>query len=353
MADKAISDVVETQFGFHLINRLGGRKQSAEAAKRAIRENTRKEGQARAKKQAADFYIAAIQKIQEQSDPAPADFAALAKEYRNDDDTAVNLHTSEFFPIDTYQVKGVPGSTFRVAQEAAELTATAPLSKVIDGYEDFYVAFYMAEKTPEPSAFWETDENGEKILSRYANKAQGDLARERSIEAARTAASEAYEAVNAALAEGKPFEEAKGAYPFQAQEEFVLAQGPVANDRPAPNAETIVELTEGTATNTLAAPKDIATGSLLVYVESHIPPDLREVNLGQGSITFEQYVQAYSNAVRSVAVRDFYDGLRLASKTTLHDDWQERIEPPPVLPGDEGGADESAGETAPEGSGSR
>ncbi|MFT5129098.1 MAG: parvulin-like peptidyl-prolyl isomerase [Rhodothermales bacterium] len=351
MANGGISEVVETQFGFHIINRLEGRMQSFETAKQAIRRDVREKGQAIAKKQAQDFYIAAIQAVQATSTPTPADFAAIATEYKNEDGSAINLHTSEFFPVDTYQVKGVPGSTFRVAQESADLTADAPLSKVIDGYEDFYIAFYMAEKAPEPSTFWETNEEGEEILSRYGNKAQGDLARERSVEAARTAASEAYEAVKAALAEGKPFAEAKGAYPFKALDEFVLAQGPMDKDRPAPNAETIVEITEVTPSATIAAPKDIATGSLLVFAEKQIPPDLREVSIGQGTITFEQYVQAYSNAVRSVAVRDFYDGLRLASNTKLHADWKEKIDPSPE-PKTSPDAEGDAGEPATEGSGS-
>jgi parvulin-like peptidyl-prolyl isomerase len=356
MGNGAISDVVETQFGYHVINRLEGRMQSFETAKQAIRRKVREDGQARAKKQAEDFYIAAIQEIQEERDPTAEDFAAIAKAYKNADGSGINLHTSEFFPIDTYQVKGVPGSTFRVAQESAELSAKEPLSKVIDGYEDFYVAYFLADKEPEPSEFWETTD-GEKVLSRYGNKAQGDLARERSIEAARNAASEAYEAVKAALAEGKPFAEAKGAYPFQEFDEFVLAQGPMRNERPAPNAETIVEVTEVTAANSLAAPKDISTGSVLVFVEQHIPPDLREVTLGQqGSISFEQYLQAYSNAVRGVAVRDYYDGLRLASSTSLHEDWQERIDPAPE-PKDAPDAGEAgegeAEEPATEGSGSR
>jgi parvulin-like peptidyl-prolyl isomerase len=325
MENGAISEVVKTQFGFHIINRIDGRKQSFESAKQSIRRVIREEGQARAKKEAEDFYIDVIQKVQDKHNATSADFETFAKEYGK----PINLHLSEFFPVDTYQVKGVPGSTFRVAQESAELSAAAPLSKVIDGYEDFYVAFFVADKEPEPSTYWEENDEGEKVRSRYGNKAHGDLARERSLEAARNAATEAYEAIKAELGAGKPFAEAKGDRPFKALDEFVLSQGPMNGERPAPNAETIVEITEVTPAGTLAAPKDVATGSLLVYVESQTPPDLREVSLGQGSISFEQYVQAYNNAVRGVAVRDFYDGLRLGSKTVLHEDWKERIDPAP------------------------
>ena len=358
MEDGAISDVIETQFGFHIINRIGARDGTFESAKGNIRNKLRQEGKTRAKAQADAFYIHTIQKVQDARSFSAENFENTAKAFTNEDGTPVNLHVSEFFPIDTYQVKGVPGSTYRVAQDAAELTSKDPLSKVIDGFEDFYVAFYMEEKEPEASTYWETNEDGEKVRSSYGNKAFNDLQRERAVEAARVAATEAYDKIKAALDEGKTFAEAKGDFPFNDKlDEFVLDMGPTLGagqpgqpPRPAPNAETIVEVTKTTPGGTLAAPKDIASGSLIVYVESQTPPNLREVDLGpQGKITFDQYNRAYTDAVRSVAVRDFYDGLRESSKTVIHDDWKDQIEPKKDEPAES--EDEDA-ESATEGSGS-
>ena len=318
-----ISDIVETQFGYHIIEKLDERDvQPFEDVKDTIISTLKQERTDKAKAIAAEKATSFAIEVHKKLDSVPneqkaASFVKLCEEYSQEADAVVPVE-SEFFTSDDYTIPGVPGSTKDLINEAIKLSAENPLSEVVESRGSYYVCCWQASKDSYLPDFRE-DDNGTMKLTKHGKKAERDLKNERAVAKAREECRKAYEEIIAKLKDGVPFEEAKGEYSFTATGEFALSQGPrIAN------SDIVKKEAQKTPANTLVAPQDIPSGAILVYIESHrLPTEDDYENVKAFWIPQFQYQQ------QQLVLKNYYKDLENESDTRISEEWQFLFESEP------------------------
>lgn len=341
IADGEISEIVESQFGFHIIERVMGRSETpfSEAKYELIRKiQSERDAVAdrKAQQDAVNFSVAAYQELlTDSSTPPPAaDFAAFARDFKTKHSSPMMIIESGFFTANG-SVPNVGGSTHTLALAASKLTPASPLSDVIDGNQVYYVAYWQAGREPSVPAFKEANGKGDEVLTAQALRAKSDLKRDKAIEMARDAATELHATIQTQLAEGKSFREAIGDHGFD-QFSFPLLIGPMDDQRPVRNSTAIKEVAEKTPAKTLAPVKNVDDGAVIVYITEHRLPtpdnfdDLRTAfNLSQwmgDGVTYRQFrdvfLEGYRAQQEQSALEGYYKLLEEQSKTAYFDDWR-------------------------------
>ncbi len=320
------SDVVETNFGFHIIQKIATRNEQPYAdVKNTVISDMRRERKEQAKeaasRDATNFAVRAFTELREiAGKQKAAAFAALCRRYKKARSPLTPLE-SGYFTADDYNVADIPGYTGNLAKEGMKLNAENPLSEVIESGQYYYVACWQSSRDSYLPAFREKAAPGAAnpdamVLSRHAKLAERDLKNERALRLARDAAQSVYDEVKAALDSGAAFTEAAGDHPFAAQGPFALNQGPGGN-----NGDVIQSVARETPGGTLAAPMETTTGALLIYVDSHSLPNPQEF----AEIESFWNVQ-YRQQKQQLHLDDYYKELEKKSETTIADDWQYMFE---------------------------
>ena len=325
-----ISEIIETQFGYHIIEKIDERKVQPfsdvkEDIIRVQQQEKKDKAKAIAVEKATRFAIgvhSALENVpKDQKAKAFVDFCRQVDK----DKEAVIPFESGFFTAEDYAIPKIPGATTKLIKEAVTLNLDNPLSEVIESGDFYYVCCWQASKDSYLPEFKEKDSKKDTlVLSKQAKKAERDLKNEKAIVKAKEECRKAYEEIHAKLESKIPFEEAKGEVAFSPTGEFSLSQGPrVANK------ELIQNEAKKTAPNTLVPPKDIANGAILIFIENHIlPTDEEYDNIKSYWIPQFQYQQ------QQAALQNYYKELEKESNTQISEEWQFLFE---TLPED--GAD--------------
>ncbi len=338
-----ISDVVETQFGFHIIEKIDSRSEQAFAdvkveIVRKLAQERKNLAEASASEDALNFAIAVHSRLSGTPDKQKAGgFSTFAKSYK-DAKIPTIPYTSGFFTPDQYNVPDVPGVTGTLAKEASKLGIENPLSEVIKSGRYFYVACWQGSRDSYLPSFMETQEatnvandaaSDEEttpvlVLTRQAKKARADLLNERAVAAARTGCRAAYDKISGKLAEGVAFEEAIGDYEFIETKEFSLNQGPAGR-----NKEVIKTIAQTTKSKSLAAPTDTSNGAILVFITSHSLPKEEDYTSIKSF-----WLPQYRRQEQQTLLDAYYKRLGTESDTTFSEDWAFMFEEAPAETGD-------------------
>ncbi len=324
-----ISDIVETSFGYHIIEKLEERDQQPyDEVKNNLIRQRRQERKDKALKSAKEdayrFAVsvhAGLQNVPNQN--KAREFVALAKNYTQAR-TAITPMASGYFSQEDFLVPEIPGITGNLAIEGAKLSLNSPLSQVIESGQYYYVACWQSSQdsyTPafkepavDPSAAQETMQ-----LTKQAKKAERDLKNEKAIQRARESCRIASEEIKAQLDLGLEFAEAVGDYVFSPPDSFVLSQGPTSGQ----NRDLIRKVAQETPDKTLAAPMDTDTGALLVYVLSHTLPTEEDITQAKSF-----WISQYRRQQQQAALNDYYESEKEKSMTVIESDWQYMFEAP-------------------------
>jgi parvulin-like peptidyl-prolyl isomerase len=304
LSSGAVSDVVRTQFGLHLIQ-VEGRRPGRDFAevKDEIRGALRT---ARARDlawEAADrFSYEVFERIDTAQGSQPA--AVLFSEYAK---------TKGFTAEDTQwfaqsDQEAAPLNSSMAVQEAWTLDDTHKVSEVIQGVERMYVACWVAARPGRLPEF-----SADPALT---NRIKAIVQREEAIRLAREAAAQAYSKIQAEIAAGTAFEQAAAAYGFEAVPPFTLSQPPAINTF----GELLVEAAAGLAPQTLAQPLNTPTGALVVYLAERQAPDGFQVNAVR-----EQVKQQVLQRKQQAELEAFYRDLEMRSDTQLETALMEQL----------------------------
>ena len=328
-----ISDIVETNFGYHIIEKIDERNvQPFSEVKEEIQTKLKQEKKDKAKgsalEEATKFAIEAHSKLADITSEQKAEsFVELCKNYTEGLYPVVPIE-SGFFTSNDYRIPNIQGSSGKVVKEASGLGRDNPLSEVIESGDVYYVCCWQASKDSYLPSFREpvSKQNSDKpqdgaeqesVLTKQAKKAERDLKNKKAIAKAREECRKAYDEIKSKLENGTAFEEAKGELNFVATGEFTLAQGP----RLA-NAEIIKSEAGKAAANTIVAPKEISQGALLIYIESHsLPSDQDYEQVGSYWLPQFQFQQ------QQAALENYYKALEAESNTKISEEWQFLFEP--------------------------
>ncbi len=330
LGQNEISDIVETNFGFHIIQKLDERNnQSFDTVKSKIigdlKSKKRDDAKKSAQEQATLFAIELHKALQESPNDKKADaFVQFCSQYSENKNPIVVPVESGFFTEKDNSIPGISGFSKTLATEGSKLSIANPLSEVIESGPAFYVVCWQASRESYLPSFREdasdNEEESELKLSSAAKLAERDLRNDKSIERAREEARISYEAIKQKLDEGVVFSEASGDMAFSPTGEFSLSQGP--NNA---NKETIKTVAQETKAGHLAAPKDVDNGSVLVYISKHTLPsdeDFEEIK----SFLLPQYKRQQQQAI----LNQYYKQLESSSDTMFTDDWQFILDTPEV-----------------------
>ena len=324
-----ISDIVETSFGFHIIQKSDERdKQSFDTVRSDIisdlktkkREIAKKEAQ----KQATLFAIELHKALQEVDNEMKADaFVKFCSNYKTGMNPVIPIKT-EFFTEEDNSVPGIPDFSKALVTEGSTLSRAKPLSEVIESGQAFYVACWQASRDSYLPSFKEKSLNdkgeSELTLTSTAKLAERDLRNEKAVARAREDARLAYDTIKQKLDAGLPFSEAKGDVGFSSTGEFSLSQGP--NHA---NKEIIKTVAEETKAGQLAASKDTDNGSVLIYITKHTLPSDKDFEQIK-SFLLPQYTRQQQQAI----LGQYYKELEAGSDTMFADDWQFILDEPEV-----------------------
>ena len=321
-----ISEIVETQFGYHIIEKIDERSlQPFSEVKEEIISTRQQEKKEKAKaiavEKATKFAVEAHSALTSvANDQKAQSFIKFCNQYNRDADKVTPIE-SGFFTIDDYNIPNIDGSTSKVVKDASNLSMTNPLSEVMESGDQYYVCCWQASKDsylpkfkePRPGSDADKADSGKNmVLTKQGTKAERDLKAEMATAKAMEECRKAYEEISAKLKDGILFDEAIGEVDFTETGEFTLSQGPrIAN------AELVKKEAERTAANSLAPPKEISNGALLIYIESHTLPSDDD---------YEQiksfWLPQFQNQQQQVALQGYYKELEEDSATVIVEEWQ-------------------------------
>ena len=322
-----ISDIIETNFGFHIIEKIDERnKQPFSNVKEEIANKLKQEkkdkGKAIAVEEATKFAIEAHSDLADvSSDQKAKSFVELCNTYTEGIYPVVPIE-SVYFTMDDYTISNIKGSSGKLVKEASKLGRDNPLSEVIESGDVYYVCCWQAAKASYLPKFKESaspqsskpqDEADEEfVLTKQAKKAERDLKNEKAVNKAREECRKVYDEIQSKLDSGVAFDEAKGENNFTATGEFPLSQGPrVAN------AEIIKSEAEKTAANTIVAPKEISQGALLIYIESHSVPSEEDFEKVKS-----YWLPQFQFQQQQAALDNYHKQLEAESNTKISEEWQ-------------------------------
>lgn len=199
-----------------------------------------------------------------------------------------------------------------LAQAAFKLEAEVPCSGAVKGRKDVYVACWLETKPGELPVL----DGNDQLLARLKTKAK----RDRATAAARQRATEAHQALAAALKAGKSLEECAkslAGIEFKTTEPFTRNQPPAG----VPDGRALVEKLAEVAPATLLDPIENSNGAILAYLVSRtLPSDAK----------FQEERERFENMARwskrYAIVQGFYEKLEKDSATTLEEPWKTMVE---------------------------
>ncbi|MCF7854655.1 MAG: peptidylprolyl isomerase [Candidatus Pacebacteria bacterium] len=261
-----VSDVIETQFGYHLI-KLEAKKPgvSLEEAADSIRKELANKRARELAWEAADAFSYSVYETmttgedeEAAEDVPPAQmFAAMAEK------KDLAWQDTPWFTENS--ALAVFESSRSASRNAYALTRHDPLSRVIEGVDKRYVACWLAEQSAELPDLT--------AAPAYVQAIQTKLRREKARELAREKAEQAYHEIEQGLVAGKEFEAAAEPYPFEAVPEFSLSALPWGT----PNARLISDTVPEHSAGTLVEPLRIGDGATLLFLAGVTPPDQETV----------------------------------------------------------------------------
>lgn len=299
-----ISGVVETQFGFHLVQAQDKRAGRALAAVRPeIRAQLLRDATLAQAQLAASAFGDAVNNVvanAPENSPAPAAlFAKAAAEQR------VEMHDTAWF-----RAGGDPlpfAGEADLGRNAFKLSANLPVGEVVAGRDACYVPCWLATKKPYLPAL--ASEPG------LAARVKAHLMHDRAVELARKAAQARYGALQKKLAGGATWAVAANGLAFTDEPGFSRTAPPAG----LPEARAILDAIGDQAAPVLAAPLNIADGALLIYLKQRAVPAEKEFAAQR-----EQVTERLRKQKEMTALQDFYRRLEADSKTTLTEGWQPR-----------------------------
>ena len=314
-----ISDIVETRFGFHILEKIDDRNsQPFSEVKTDIVNKLNQEKKDKAKEiaseEATKFAVEAHGALADIPNENKAQsFVEFCKDYTQSTEPISPIKSGFFTPED-YTIPNIERSNSTVVKEASKLGRENALSEVIESGDFYYVACWQASKDSYLPKFKATkdDASEELVLTKQAKKAERDLKNERGIAKAVEECRKAYEEIKTKLEEGTSFDEAKGELAFTATGEFPLAQGPrIAN------GEIIKSEAGKVAANTIIAPKETSQGALLIYVESHSLPTEEDYEKIKS-----YWLPQFEQRQQQTALASYYKELEKESNTQISEEWQ-------------------------------
>ncbi|MDT8389032.1 MAG: peptidyl-prolyl cis-trans isomerase [Lentisphaeria bacterium] len=248
-----LSGVVETQFGYHLINVTDTKagKSLAEVKDELIRKVKEEKALALAQAAADDFAYEAFDFVAADTvTSAPESFAEFAQTKN------VAIETTRWF-----QSRGFTppfAGDWKAVGEAFKVSATDPVSPVIPGQSAMYVACWAGTDEGRLPDF-STD-------AAFVDRVTSIIRKERAIQLARETAAAAAAAIRANLTDGADLKTAAGTTPFTDIADFSLAEPPADA-----NSGLILETVTDMDTGDLSSALPIADGALVLYVEKKKP----------------------------------------------------------------------------------
>jgi len=298
-----ISDVLETPTEFLLLKMEEKRdvKPLAEAAP-VIRKKLLEAEQKRMAQEAASKFLDAVYNA---LDNLPDDPKKTAADIFRETAAKTGVIVKE---TDWFRKGGLIspfGFESALSQKAFDLNKQRPVSDIIEGREDIYVACWKGtQKAYLPKFGKEPD-----LLVRVRNH----LKREAALRLARTKAREMYEELQKKLAAGTPFVKAAEGLGFEDVPEFPIEDPP----RKGAFMDLIVKHVRSVPAGTLATPIETPYGAVLVYVESRTPPTDEE---------FEKEKDAFRQRILAEKEQEilaqFRKRLEEESKTELAEKWR-------------------------------
>lgn len=293
-----VSDIVETSFGYHLI-KVTDRKAAVEfAAARSGLSDKLVTGKAKelAESDADSFAYDSIGYL-DGSSLAPADaFAELAKA------RGIATEDTRWFSKSGFTPPFI--GDWSAAEKAFVVDEIQPVSQLIRGSSKMYVACWMGTRQGELPEF--STESG------FVARVTAILRRAEALRLARAAAAEASAQINAGLAAGKAFKEAKGGYEFADVVDFTLNTPPGGAD-----GGVIADTAKSTAEGQVSAAVDTEQGALLVYVAKIQP--VSDEKIGELKAATENRLLAER---KRQALEKFLKELEDASETVLADQFR-------------------------------
>ncbi len=254
-----ISDVVETSYGYHLIQKIDERDAIPFAkVKKELESTINKERRQEAQKEAQNKAIAFAERVFTATRNLA--YAEVLKAFAKQAAAQhIKLLATPYFDREASHLKGVPGPAGRLIEAAEKLDNTQPLTDIVESGGFFYVACLTGSK---PSR--------EPPLAAVKDQIAKGLRQDKAVALARQQAQKLYQRISADLAKGKSFAVAKGDEAFNELEPQSLRQ--LSWD--ALNPEEI-EAARNTKVGELAI-KNTDKGAVLVYVKNHILPSAKE-----------------------------------------------------------------------------
>lgn len=318
-----LSDVVPGQGAFHLVMCLDDRTAPFDEMKWRIVGDLRKDSKKAQELAAYDFYGF----LQDKFEGNAASFEKIADDYKP---AKLSVSTSGYFGDGDSEIPNVAGRPFMLITEAQKLTATAPLTGIVDNYDAYYIACFLDKKASTASSFWKTDDNGEKVRSRFGDKAHSDLKNEEGSKKAKERAQEIQEQVTEALTRME-FQDALAELEFQDRGEFLAVIGPTTEyqgqPRPAFDAEPVKTLAAKLKEGEVGF-EETASGVLVAFIESHTLPNLFEpVDYAGEQIEFESYKKSLQTNWKVNGLSMFYELLNAKYPLDVSSDWEDVFEP--------------------------
>ena len=299
-----ISGVIETQFGFHLVQLQDKRAGRALAAVQPeIRAQLlQSETSMLAQQAAATFGDVVSNAVADAPDNGPAPAALFAKTATAQ---RVEMHDTAWF-----RAGGEPlpfTGEADLGRNAFKLSAALPVGSVIVGRDACYVPCWLATKKPYLPAL-----DGEPGL---LEQVKAQLRRDRAVELARKTAQARYGELQKKLAGGMAWAAAASGLAFT--DEPAFSRGQPLTGRP--EASAILEAIGDRAAPALLAPVNTPDGALLVYLKQRTAPAEKDFVAQR-----EQVTERLRKQKEMTALQDFYRRLEVDSKTTLNEGWRPR-----------------------------
>jgi len=191
-----------------------------------------------------------------------------------------------------------------LARDAHKLTEVAPLSEVIKGREDFYVACWLETK---PSYLPDFD-----VEKGLPARVQNHVKRDKAKKFAREQAAAAHEELGKKLAAGVEFAEAAAELKLEEKADFTRNKPPSG----VADGQKILEKVLEHAAGTLLPLMETSNGAALVYLAERVIPTDEEFEKEKAN-----YASRLQRQKEGAALMAYHKRLEEASDTKLGDEW--------------------------------